>query len=260
MYFHIKTGRNAEQKRWNKHVWSRKQHVISIYTLWRDKQRYVSFIPVMWVAVCLFVWLLKRNDKAEFIHSLLPYNNATYILKYCQYNKQSAEQWLQPERKEVGLLFRLQEAELKGTLSRSRKSLAEAEMWWMHLILVQMEYKFGWKSPWCTKSVCRKHEGIPLHYKNIIKHEKARTGVIVHLSSLRRGEQYCYINLVKKVSGLPEKLSEILRSLTITIPTNYYVTIHYQPDAFSIWDNVDLGLKKKRKEKNPHISKISKVI
>ncbi len=118
---------------------------------------------------------------------------------------------------EISLLFQLQEAELKVTLGRSKKSLAEAEMQWMHLILVQMAYKFGWKSPWCTKLVCRKHEGIPLHYKNITKHEKARTGVIVHLSSLRRGEQYCYINLVKKVSGLPEKHSEILRCLTITI-------------------------------------------
>lgn len=74
----------------------------------------------------------------------------------------------------------------------------------MHLILVQMAYKFEWKSPWCTKLVCRKHEGIPLHYKNITKHEKARTGVIVHLSSLRRREQYRYVNLVKKLTGLSE--------------------------------------------------------
>ncbi len=58
-----------------------------------------SFPSCEWQFVCLFVRLLKRKDNAEFIHSLLPYNNATYILKYCQYNKQSAEQWLQSERK-----------------------------------------------------------------------------------------------------------------------------------------------------------------
>lgn len=71
-----------------------------------------------------------------------------------------------------------------------KKSLAEAEMWWMHLELMQ---RFEWKSPFSTKLVCRKHEGIPLHYKNITKHEKAKMGLI-DLSSLRRGE-YCIITL-----------------------------------------------------------------
>lgn len=83
-------------------------------------------------------------------------------------------------------------------LWEKKKSLAEAERWWMHLELMQ---RFEWKNPLSTKFVCRKHEGIPLHYKNITKHEKAKTGVI-DLSSLRRGEQYCYVTLVKKVGGL----------------------------------------------------------
>lgn len=73
------------------------------------------------------------------------------------------------------------------------------------------------------KLVCVKHEGIPLHYKNITKHEKARTGVIVQLSSLRRGEQYRYINLVKKVGGLPEKFQ---RYFSPQRP-NYYHSIYY---------------------------------
>lgn len=83
-------------------------------------------------------------------------------------------------------------------LWRKKKSLAEAEMRWMHLELMQ---RFEWESPWCTKLVSTKHEGIPLHYKNITKHKKAKTGVI-DLSSLRRGEQYRYITLVKKVGRL----------------------------------------------------------
>lgn len=74
----------------------------------------------------------------------------------------------------------------------------EAEMRWMHLELMQ---RLEWESPWCTMLVSRKHEGIPLHYKNITKHKKAKMGVI-DLSSLRRGEQYRYITLVKKVGGL----------------------------------------------------------
>lgn len=152
-----------------------------------------SFPSREWQFVCL-----EWEDNAEFLHSLLPYNNATYILKYCQYNKQSAKPWMQSERTS---------ASPPAAKSRSKSyskliwnSLAEAEMQWKHLTLVQMAHTFGWKSPWFTKLVCRKHEGIPLHYKKITKHEKARTGVIVHLRSLRRGEQYCYINLVKKRS------------------------------------------------------------
>lgn len=119
-------------------------------------------------------------------------------------------------------------------------------------MLVQMAYKFGWKSPWCTKLVCRKHEGIPLHYKNITKHEKARTGVIVHLSSLRRREQYRYINLVKKGHWtFRKKLSEILRttmSLTITTPTiimSGFVT-NCEPHTFVFFNmSCNSGLKKK---------------
>lgn len=80
-----------------KDIWSR--YAISKYTLWRDKHWYTSFILIMtWQFVCLFVWPLKQKDNVEFLHSLLPYINATYSLKYYRYTKQSAEQWLQPER------------------------------------------------------------------------------------------------------------------------------------------------------------------
>lgn len=36
-----------------------------------------------------FVWPLKQIDNAEFLYSLLSYNNATYMLNYRKYNKQS---------------------------------------------------------------------------------------------------------------------------------------------------------------------------
>lgn len=93
----------------------------------------------------------------------------------------------------------------KGYFKPFYKSLAEAEMWWMHLAQMAYSLSSGGRVHDALKLVCIKHEGIPLRYKNITKHEKARTGVIVHLSSLRRGEKYRYHNLVKKASGLPEK-------------------------------------------------------
>lgn len=52
-----------------------------------------SFSSCQWQ----YVWLLKQKDR--FLHSLLPDSNATYTLKYCQYTKQSAKQWLQLEGK-----------------------------------------------------------------------------------------------------------------------------------------------------------------
>lgn len=96
-----------------------------------------------------------------------------------------------------------------------------------------MAYSFGRKSPWCTELVCVKHEGIPLHYKNITKQEKARTGVIVHLKSLRRGEKYCYINLIKKEKRRKKSVDSQKKEKKtnfqihfgpqcLTIPNNYY--------------------------------------
>lgn len=103
-------------------------------------------------------------------------------------------------------------------------------MRWMHLILVQMPYKFGWKSLWCTTLVCRKHEDIPLHYKNITKHEKARTGVIVHLSFLEKRRAVSLYSPCKKGQWTPRKISEMLLSTMSNYyhSYNYYVTICYQ--------------------------------
>lgn len=140
-----------------------------------------------------------------------------------------------------------------------------------------MAYSFGRKSPWCTELVCVKHEGIPLHYKNITKQEKARTGVIVHLKSLRRGEKYCYINLIKKEEKsqwTPRKRKKTNFQIhfgpqCLTIPNNYYSYICNQLVSlthFSMSHNkcnltFKNGKKRRRKKKKKsHISKLSKGI
>ena len=70
-------------------------------------------------------------------------------------------------------------------------------MWRMHLEWMQ---RFEWKSPLCTKLVCRKHEGIPLHYKNITKHEKAKTGV--YRSKFLEKSSIFTLPSLKKIGGL----------------------------------------------------------
>lgn len=67
-------------------------------------------------------------------------------------------------------------------------------------------------SPWCGL-VFIKREGIPLRYKKITKDEKAKTGFIVHLSSLRRE---VLLNQPRKKNGA--EVSEKCQMLRSKIP------------------------------------------
>lgn len=78
----------SEIIQWNKHVWSREQHVISRYTLWRDKTQVNAFLhfPVMsFLFVC---W--SEKDRCRVLNTACCHTIMQHtFLKYCQYNNKA---------------------------------------------------------------------------------------------------------------------------------------------------------------------------